>query len=98
NARGHLCPRDLGEQLVHEVTSAVGSAGVTGLIGLVGFLYAGLRTGDKLRIGMELMWKGQVEKPDILRDNLQDLIALVVPGGIGVVSLGLTGAVTQETS
>jgi membrane protein len=91
-------PGALGEQLVHQVTSAVDSAGVTGLVGLVGFLYAGLRTVDKLRIGMELIWKGEVEKSDVLRDNLQDLIALVVLGGIGVVSLGLTGAVTQGTS
>jgi membrane protein len=91
-------PGELGEQLVHEVTSAVGSAGVTGLIGLVGFLYAGLRTVDKLRIGMELIWKGRVEKSDVLRDNLQDLVALVALGGIGLLSLGLTGAVTQETS
>jgi membrane protein len=91
-------PGDLGEHLVHEVSSAVGSAGVTGLIGLVGFLYAGLRTVDKLRIGMELIWKGHVEKSDVLRDNLQDLLALLALGGIGVVSLGLTGALTQETS
>jgi membrane protein len=91
-------PGELGEQLVHEVSSAVGSAGVTGLVGLVGFLYAGLRTVDKLRIGMELIWKGGVEKSDVLRDNLQDLLALVALGGIGVVSLGITGAVTQETS
>jgi membrane protein len=91
-------PGGLGEQLVHEVTSAVGSARVTGVIGLVGFLYAGLRTVDKLRIGMELIWKGEVEKSDVLRDNLQDLLALLVLGGIGVVGLGLTGAVTQGTS
>jgi membrane protein len=91
-------PGELGEQLVHEVSSAVDSAGVTGLIGLAGFLYAGLRTVDKLRIGMELIWKGHVEKSDVLRDNLQDLLALVVLGGIGLVSLGLTGAVTQATS
>jgi membrane protein len=91
-------PGGLGEQLVHEVSSVVDSAGVTGLIGLVGFVYAGLRTVDKLRIGMELIWKGRVEKPDVLRDNLQDLLALVVLGGIGVLSLGLTGVVTRETS
>jgi len=91
-------PGSLGEQLVHEVSSAVSSAGVTGLIGLIGFLYAGLRTVDKLRIGMELIWKGAVEKSDVLRDNLQDLLALLALGGIGVVSLGLTGALTQETS
>jgi membrane protein len=91
-------PGQLGEQLVHEVQSAVGSAGVTGLVGLAGFLYAGLRTVDKLRIGMELIWKGVVDKADVLRDNLQDLLALIALGGIGVVSLGLTGAVTSETS
>jgi membrane protein len=91
-------PGALGEQLVHEVSSAVDSAGVTGLIGLAGLLYAGLRTVDKLRIGMELIWKGRVEKPEFLRDNLQDLIAMVALGGIGVVSLALTGAVTQQTS
>ena len=91
-------PGELGEQLVHEVSSAVGSAGVTGLIGLVGFLYAGLRTVDKLRIGMELIWKGAVDKAEFLRDNLQDMLALVVLGGIGVVSLALTGALTQGSS
>jgi membrane protein len=91
-------PGELGQQLVHEVSSAVGSAGVTGLVGLVGFLYAGLRTVDKLRIGMELIWKGEVEKSDVLRDNLQDLLALVILGGIGLVSLGLTGLVTQGSS
>jgi membrane protein len=88
-------PEELGQQLVHEVSSAVGSARVTGLIGLVGFLYAGLRTVDKLRIGMELIWKGQVEKPDILRDNLQDLLALLALGATGLLSLGVTGVITQ---
>ena len=91
-------PGQLGQQLVHEVSSAVDSAGVTGLIGLAGFVYAGLRTVDKLRIGMELIWKGEVEKSDVFRDNLQDFLALLTLGGIGVVSLGLTGAVTQESS
>jgi membrane protein len=91
-------PGELGQQLVHQVSAAVDSAGVTGLLGLVGFLYAGLRTVDKLRIGMELIWKGEVDKPDVLRDNLQDLIALVALGGIGVVSLALTGALTQGSS
>ena len=83
---------------MHEVSSAVDSAGVTGLIGLAGFLYADVRTVDKLRIGMELIWKGAVERSDVFRDNLQDLLALLALGGIGVVSLGLTGAVTQESS
>jgi membrane protein len=53
---------------------------------------------DKLRIGMERIWKGHVDRPDVLRDNLQDLMALAVLGGVGLASLGLTGAVTQATS
>jgi membrane protein len=91
-------PGSLGEELVRQLEDAVGNAGVTGLIGLVGFLYAGLRTVDKLRVGMERIWKGHVDEPEFLRDNLQDLLALLALGGIGLVSLGLTGAVTQETS
>jgi membrane protein len=64
----------------------------------VGFLYAGLRTMDKLRIGMERIWKGHVDEPDVLRDNLQDLVALVVLGAVGLASLGVTVGVTQATS
>jgi membrane protein len=88
-------PGSLGNQLVNQLSEAIDGAGFIGLIGLVGFVYAGLRTMDKLRIGMELIWKGEVDEPDVLRDNLQDLVALVVLGGIGLLSLGLTGLVTE---
>ena len=91
-------PGSLGRELVDQLTGAINGAGYIGLIGLVGFLYAGLRTMDKLRIGMELIWKGKVDEPDVLRDNVQDLVALVVLGGIGLLSLGLTGVVTQATT
>ena len=91
-------PGELGEELVRQLESAIGSAGFIGLIGVVGFLYAGLRTIDQLRIGMERIWKGHVDPPDVLRDNLQDLVALVVLGGVGLASLGVTGVVTQATA
>jgi membrane protein len=47
---------------------------------------------------MELIWKGHVDESDVLRDNLQDLLALLALGAIGVASLGLTGGVTRVTT
>jgi membrane protein len=91
-------PGSVGRQLVRQLAGAIDGAGFIGLIALAGFLYAGLRTMDKLRVGMELIWKGEVDQPDVLRDNLQDLFALIALGAVGLASLGLTGGVTQATS
>jgi membrane protein len=91
-------PGALGEQLVEQLTGAIGSASVVGLVGLAGFLYAGLRTVDQLRIGMQRIWKGSPEEPDFWRDNLQDLLALVTLGVLGTASLLLTGVVTEATA
>jgi membrane protein len=91
-------PGSVGRQLVREVAGAVNGARFIGLVALAGFLYAGLRTMDKLRIGMERIWKGHVEPPDVLRDNVQDVVALVVLGAVGLAGLALTGGVTQATS
>jgi membrane protein len=91
-------PGTIGRTLVRQLRDAIDGAGFIGLIALAGFLYAGLRTMDKLRIGMERIWKGHVDEPDVLRDNVQDLVALVLLGAVGLASLGLTGAVTQATS
>jgi membrane protein len=77
---------------------AIDGARFIGLVALAGFLYAGLRTMDKLRVGMERIWKGHVDEPDVLRDNVQDLLALFALGAVGLASLGLTGGVTQATA
>ena len=91
-------PGSIGRQLVRQLADAVDGAGFIGLIALAGFLYAGLRTMDKLRVGTERIWKGHVDPPDVLRDNLQDAVALVVLGAVGLAGLALTGGVTQATS
>jgi membrane protein len=91
-------PGTVGRQLVRQLNDAIDGAGYIGLIALAGFLYAGLRAMDKLRVGMERIWKGHVDEPEFLRDNLQDLLALVALGAVGLASLGLTGGVTQATS
>jgi membrane protein len=91
-------PGTIGRTLVRQLRDAIDGAGFIGLVALAGFLYAGLRTMDKLRVGMERIWKGHVDEPDVLRDNLADLVALVLLGAVGLASLGLTGAVTQASS
>ena len=91
-------PGSTGRQIVDELRSAVGAAGLTGLIGAAGFLYAGLRAMDKLRIGMEQIWKGTVDEPEFWKDNLADLVALVALGAAALASIGLTGFATQATS
>ncbi|TYP89797.1 YihY/virulence factor BrkB family protein [Blastococcus xanthinilyticus] len=91
-------PGSTGRDIVADLRSAVGSAGVVGVIGLVGFLYAGLRAIDKLRVGMERIWKGHADEPEFLRDNLQDVVALIVLGAVGLLSLGLTAVATWATA
>ncbi|MGY2085849.1 YihY/virulence factor BrkB family protein [Blastococcus sp. SYSU DS0539] len=91
-------PGTTGQEIVAQLRGAVGSAEVVGVIGLVGFLYAGLRAMDKLRVGMERIWKGHADEPEFLRDNVQDVLALVLLGAVGLLSLGLTGVATWATS
>lgn len=91
-------PGTIGRTLARQLRDAIDGAGFIGLVALAGFLYAGLRTMDKLRVGMERIWKGYVDEPDVLRDNAQDLLALFMLGAVGLASLGLTGGVTQATA
>jgi membrane protein len=91
-------PGTIGRELVRQVDGTIDGAGFIGVLALAGFLYAGLRTMDKLRVGMERIWKGHADPPDVLKDNLQDLFALVALGAVGLAGLGLTGGVTQATS
>src|SRR3569833_426352 len=91
-------PGSTGDWLVEQVQHAISSAGVVGVIGLVGFLYAGLRLMDQLRIGMERIWKGRVDDPELLRDNLQDVVALVALYVAGLLCLSLTVLATQATT
>jgi membrane protein len=98
DAIGDAFPGATGNRIVDELRSAVDSAGVVGVIGLVGVLYAGLRAMDKLRIGMERIWRGRADEPEFLRDNVQDLLALIALGGVGLLSLLLTGGATRATA
>ncbi|MGY1741991.1 MULTISPECIES: YihY/virulence factor BrkB family protein [unclassified Blastococcus] len=91
-------PGATGRGIVDELRGAVGAAGVAGVIGLVGFLYAGLRAIDKLRVGMEQIWRGRVDEPEFWRDNLQDVLSLVLLGAVALLSLALTGVATTATT
>ena len=91
-------PGETGEFLVRQIDQAIASSGVTGLVGAVFFLYAGLRTMDKLRVGVRRMWTGRPFEADFLKDNLRDLVAFVALVVVGLLSLALTVGATTATS
>jgi membrane protein len=46
---------------------------------------------------MERIWMGRADEPEFLRDNVQDVLALVLLGSVGLLSLGLTGITIRAT-
>jgi membrane protein len=91
-------PGDTGRQLADQVGGAVDSAGTFGLVGLVGFLFVGLGAMDKVRVGMDVVWRGRPDPPDFLGDRLKDLGALLGLGLAGALSIALTTGATAASS
>jgi membrane protein len=91
-------PGPTGAELARQVTAAIDSATTFGLIGLAGFLFVGLGAMDKLRVGMDLVWRGRPDPPDFLADRLKDLVALLSLGAAGAASIALTTTATTASS
>ena len=91
-------PGSTGDDLAGEVTRAIGSATTFGLIGLAGFLFVGLGAMDKVRVGMDIVWRGRPDPPDFLADRLKDLLALLGLGVAGAASIALTTTATTASS
>jgi membrane protein len=91
-------PGRTGADLADQVTEAIDSRGVVGVIGGVGFLFVGLGAMDKLRVGMDIVWRGRPDPPDFLADRLKDLVALLGLGAAGVLSIALTTTATRASS
>jgi len=91
-------PGDTGRQLAGQVSGAIDSATTFGLIGLAGFLFVGLGAMDKLRVGMDVVWRGRPDPPDFLADRVKDLGALLGLGVAGALSIGLTTGATAASS
>jgi membrane protein len=91
-------PGETGEFLVRQIDEAISASGVTGAVSAVVFLYAGLRTMDKLRIGVRRIWTGRPVEADFLKDNLRDLLAFLALVVVGLLSLGLTIGATTATA
>ena len=91
-------PGETGDFLVRQIEQAIASSGVTGVVGAVLFLYAGLRTMDKLRIGVRRVWTGRPVEADFLKDNLRDAVAFLALVAAGLLSLALTVGATTATS
>jgi membrane protein len=91
-------PGPTGAQLAGQVTDAIGSATTFGLIGLAGFLFVGLGAMDKVRVGMDIVWRGRPDAPDFFTDRLKDLLALLGLGAAATASIALTTTATTASS
>jgi membrane protein len=91
-------PGETGEVLVRQIDTAIANAGVTGIVGALFFFYAGLRTMDKLRIGVRRVWTGRPVEADFLKDNLRDAVAFLALAVALLLSLTLTVGATTATA
>jgi membrane protein len=91
-------PGATGRNLAEEVSGAIDRAATFGLIGLVGFLLVGLGAMDKVRVGMDVVWRGRPDPPSFLTDRLRDLGALLGLGAAATVSIALTTGATAASS
>ena len=91
-------PGTTGDQLAEQAEGAIGSSTTLGLVGLAGFLVIGLRAVDKLRAGMDVVWRGRADPPDFLADRVKDLGALLGLGAALALSVGLTTGATAASS
>ncbi|SDO36913.1 membrane protein [Klenkia soli] len=91
-------PGKTGSDLAQSVVSAINARSTTGVIGLVGFLVVGLGAVDKLRVGMDVVWRGEPDQPDFLGDRLKDLLVLLGLAAAGVLSIGLSTGTTAAAS
>ncbi len=91
-------PGSTGADLAEQAAAAIDRAATFGVIGLVGFLFVGLGAVDKLRVGMDVVWRGRPDPPDFLVDRLKDLGALLGLGAAGVLSIALTTGATAASS
>jgi membrane protein len=91
-------PGPTGDDLAAQASAAIDRAATFGLIGLAGFLFVGLGAMDKLRVGMDVVWRGRPDPPDFLADRLKDLGALLGFGAAFVLSIALTTGATAASS
>nr|WP_243850767.1 YihY/virulence factor BrkB family protein [Modestobacter marinus] len=88
-------PGETGDSLAETVTTAVESATTFGLLGLLGVVFIGLAAMDKLRIGMDIVWRGRADPPEFLADRARDLVSLFGLGVAGTLSIALTAGATS---
>ena len=91
-------PGTTGADLAEQVTAAIGSATAFGVVGLAGFLFVGLGAMDKLRVGMDVVWRGRPDPPEFLADRVKDLVGLLGLGVAGATSVALTTTATTASS
>lgn len=92
---GDFVPDSLADRLVQLVAER---AGITGLLGLVGLIVAGLGWVDALRESLRSMWHQEPHTGNIAVKKLQDLLIIAGLGGTLLLSVAVSGAATSLTS
>ncbi len=91
-------PGRTGALLATQVSDAIDNSGIVGTIGLIGFLFIGMAAMDKIRTGMEFIWRGAPDQADFVFDRVKDLGALLRFAAVGALSIGLTVSTTAASS
>ncbi|WP_369131112.1 YihY/virulence factor BrkB family protein, partial [Modestobacter roseus] len=91
-------PGSTGDDLAAQAEAAIDSATTFGVVGLLGALFLGLRAMDRIRVGMDVVWRGQPDPPAFLADRVKDVAGLLGFGVAGALSVGLTTGATSASA
>ncbi len=92
---GDFVPDSLGDRLVQLVAER---AGITGFLGLVGLVVAGLGWVDALRESLRAVWHQEPHAGNIVVKKLQDTLVIVGLGGTLLLSVAVSVSATWLTS
>ncbi|OMQ14359.1 hypothetical protein A7K94_0217240, partial [Modestobacter sp. VKM Ac-2676] len=91
-------PGSTGADLADQAAAALDSAATFGVVALLVFVVIGLRAMEKIRVGMDVVWRGQPDPPAFFTDRVRDVGGLLGFGVAGALSIALTTGATSAST